>query len=214
MIPMRLLRLVLHVLFPFLFLNKSIQQYKFIKSTIDWIVCLPFYIMDLFLIPEFYELLMELVFFNNRSLTDYENSLLKDVFGDKLHHSFIRLNAGNWIAKKMKIAYVSFNHINVGHKLSHPILIHELVHIWQYQNFGSVYIYKALRAQYSAEGYNYGDVSQLWKIWKEGGDLLHFNFEQQADIIQHYFEFSQTTEIPTEHMSVYNPYRKNLEDLV
>ena len=63
----------------------------------------------------------------------------------------------------------------------------ELVHIWQYERFGSVYIYYALMAQKSLMGYNYGGASALSDAINTGKQLKDFNFEQQGDIIEDYY---------------------------
>lgn len=67
------------------------------------------------------------------------------------------------------------------------LLIHELVHVWQYERLGSVYIPLALKAQHSKEGYDYGGVQALQQALATGRDLLDFNLEQQADIVADYF---------------------------
>jgi hypothetical protein len=58
------------------------------------------------------------------------------------------------------------------------------VHVWQYEQFGSYYIYKALSAQNSEEGYNYGGIKELDRCIARKGSLLDYNFEQQASIIE------------------------------
>lgn len=67
-----------------------------------------------------------------------------------------------------------------------PVLIHELVHVIQYQQHGSPYLLRALVAQYSREGYHYGGVSTLRKMRRNGQGLSAFNYEQQAAIVEDY----------------------------
>ena len=67
------------------------------------------------------------------------------------------------------------------------ILIHELMHVWQNQKFGANYIPLALKAQYTVEGYNYGGLEDLCRTMENGGSILDYNFEQQADIVMDYF---------------------------
>lgn len=69
--------------------------------------------------------------------------------------------------------------------------MHELVHIWQYQQIGSVYIPRALRAQFSEEGYNYGGMTGLQKAKQQGRSFSQFNLEQQGDIVSDYYRLSQ-----------------------
>jgi hypothetical protein len=72
-------------------------------------------------------------------------------------------------------------------------LIHELTHVWQGVQVGPVYMIQALEAQMSGEGYNYGytdsengDGGQD-DLAVAGGDFGHFNREQQAQIVMHYW---------------------------
>lgn len=71
--------------------------------------------------------------------------------------------------------------------MTNSVLLHELVHVWQFQNMGIVYIPRALRAQYSSKGYNYGGLDALQMQIEQGKGLDSFNLEQQADIIADYF---------------------------
>ena len=69
-------------------------------------------------------------------------------------------------------------------------MVHELVHVWQYQKFGSLYIALALQAQFSAERYDYGGLHQL--IRKQGIPFAYaFNFEQQAEVVEDFYRSKQ-----------------------
>jgi hypothetical protein len=59
--------------------------------------------------------------------------------------------------------------------------------VWQYQQVGSRYIPRALYAQRTREGYNYGGVMALERAkgWAD------FNYEQQAEIVADYFCLQQ-----------------------
>ncbi len=66
-----------------------------------------------------------------------------------------------------------------------PWLIHELTHVWQYQRgapMGNV-IVSAFRGHY-----DYGGEEGLRKAWADGDNFADFGFEQQGDILQHYYE--------------------------
>jgi hypothetical protein len=67
------------------------------------------------------------------------------------------------------------------------LLVHEMMHVWQYQHLGVIYIPKALSAQYSLMKYDYGGKPGLMQAVEDGKKLLDFNFEQQAEIITDYF---------------------------
>ena len=92
---------------------------------------------------------------------------------------------GAW-EKKLARAYVSFNLINYNSSLPKSIFIHECVHIWQYQQFGSVYILRALQAQRSKAGYDYGGVEALYSAMISRMSFMDFNFEQQGQIFEDY----------------------------
>lgn len=67
-----------------------------------------------------------------------------------------------------------------------PTLVHEVVHIWQYTRHGAAYIPRALYAQTTPEGYNYGGLAPLQAM----SELEDFNYEQQADIIEDAFRLA------------------------
>ena len=71
--------------------------------------------------------------------------------------------------------------------MANHILIHELMHIWQYQQMGAIYMVRALSAQHTKMGYNYGGIAAIHQKMANGETLLDFNFEQQGDIVADYF---------------------------
>ena len=71
------------------------------------------------------------------------------------------------------------------------LLVHELVHVWQFQHFGAVYIPRALKAQFTKEGYNYGGVEGLASAFRKGKSIQDFNYEQQAEIISDYYSIRE-----------------------
>ncbi len=126
------------------------------------------------------------------------------VFGDSIDYDTIRINGDNTIiCKRLHIAFVSFHTIHYHQSISDSILIHELVHVWQYERFGSAYIARALLAQHSKMGYKYGGLAALSRSQK----LTDFNFEQMAEIIKHGFEYKGQHEI-------YNNFMGQLQESV
>ena len=65
-------------------------------------------------------------------------------------------------------------------------LIHELVHVWQFQSMGWKYLPRALIAHMreGADVYNYGGEANLEKSRSGGVRLKDYNLEQQATILQ------------------------------
>ncbi|MEZ4980965.1 MAG: hypothetical protein R2769_05130 [Saprospiraceae bacterium] len=51
--------------------------------------------------------------------------------------------------------------INSYGSIQNDVLVHEMVHVWQYFEKGLVYIPRALWAQKTNEGYNYGEKKHL-----------------------------------------------------
>lgn len=125
---------------------------------------------------------------NTRPLTLREIHLARSVFGNSIDYHKVRIDEKSWIGcRRYHIAYVGFHFINAWGALDERLFIHEMVHVWQYQQFGSVYIPRALWAQNTKEGYNYGGIAALEKALLLGLDFRSFNYEQQGDIVSDYF---------------------------
>jgi hypothetical protein len=147
--------------------------------------------LDLLGLAEGYETLNDLVKFNSRPLRKTEEHLARKIFGTSINYSRVRIDKYAFLGpRQYKICYVSFYLINSWGEMSKSILIHELVHVWQYQRLGILYIPRALGAQQTTEGYNYGGVEALKLAINQGKQLLDFNLEQQADIITDYYRLS------------------------
>lgn len=88
-------------------------------------------------------------------------------------------------------AFAMFNTVNL--PLSGPrarehldVLIHELVHVYQYERLGSIYTGESIYAQQTA-GYGYGGAEGLCRALAEGKQYCTYNREQQAQIVQDYY---------------------------
>ena len=75
--------------------------------------------------------------------------------------------------------------------MQNSLLLHELTHVWQFQQLGAVYIPRALAAQRSVAGYNYGGVSNLSAQLSKDKTIFTFNLEQQADIVADYYRIRE-----------------------
>ncbi len=170
------------------------------------------YIMDVIAIPEIYQIVMRLFNWNTRQLQEDEILLAKSIFGNNISYDRVRINStAKFGIKKIAIAYVSFNTINYDKKIKKEIFIHELVHIWQYQHFGSIYIARAIKAQRSKEGYDYGGPSTLYTMMLKGARLIDFNFEQQADIIEDYYKLTTNPDkAGPMYLNIYQYYAEQL----
>lgn len=146
--------------------------------------------VDLTPLPLCYETILEWVKRRSRPLRPDEVEIIRSIFGKALRPELITLDPDALPARrKTTTAYVSFHTIQF-YRILHPVtLVHECVHIWQYQHWGSIYISEALWAQHWGGGYNYGGTDRLSANLETGG-LSAFNFEQQAEIIEDYYRFT------------------------
>lgn len=186
-------------------LLNHILKYKHSFKSHIWIIELVFFIIDLTLLPEILQIIFELINWHLRPLSEKERQTLKPVFGDSIAYNYVRINDRSFVAKKMNIAFVSFNIIHYNHYLFPAILVHEMVHIWQYHRFGSVYIIRSLIAQRSEDGYHYGGPMQLYLDSKKGLNLMDYNYEQMGDIIRDAYLMNVSSGYPN-IKQLYNRY--------
>ncbi len=197
-LPRRLLRLLQHVLM-------GLRWNHYYQSSADptvrtglanrishWWLEFAIYLLEIVGIGELYETLTDGVKWKTRPLKATEIQLARSIFGDHIRYERVRIDEYALIGpRQYPICYVSFYVINSWGKMKQSTLIHELVHVWQYQQIGAVYMPRALRAQYTRWGYNYGGVAKLRAYLAKGQDFLAFNLEQQADIVEDYFRIRQ-----------------------
>lgn len=139
-------------------------------------------------IGEIYETLADLLKYKARPLTKNEIKLAKSIYGQSIDYTKVTIDETAWLGpKQYRFCYVSFNTINCWGKLSDYIFIHEMMHIWQYQQLGAKYMIRALIAQHSKMGYDYGGITDILGKIKNGKSLFDYNFEQQADVVTDYF---------------------------
>lgn len=160
---------------------------------VEWFFDFAFYVFDIILLPELYECILSIIKSDYRFLSSDEKELAKQYFGDAINLNFVRINSqmSRRIEKKAH-AYVTLNTINYREQISKPIFLHEMVHIWQYQRFGSMYIYRALKAQNSKLKYDYGGLDKLYTGMISQHKFIEFNFEQQGAIIEDYCRLVNT----------------------
>jgi len=182
-VSIRLTRLFQHMFFSDLGVNQSLRL-KILKWFPGTIVLL----IDLIALPELYDYCTNKCKLNTRELNGEEFAAALSIFGDSIPLADVRIDQHARLGpKQWRFAYVSFFTINIYGNMPIHLLIHELVHVWQYMNYGSMYIVHALFAQRSEMGYDYGGLDTLKGVKARGGHLTDFNFEQQADIIRDYY---------------------------
>jgi hypothetical protein len=148
-----------------------------------------------------------------RRMNEAEKLIARNVYNGTILLDYVYIDeSASFLAKKHKFAYVSCNLINSWGSIRDDIFIHELMHVYQFQKFGLVYIYRAIKAQCSKEGYDYGGPKGLHNARQQGKHLFEFNFEQQASIIEHYYVIDQSKEIliADEYKDTYRHYIKEL----
>lgn len=190
-LPTRVARITQHFFVFFSYLNRR-PIYGVKLSLVGrfalWFGELFFLFLDLIGIPEFYEIVNLWFKTNVRGLKPGELRWAKTIFGDALPYARIRLDERAYLGpRQYQFCYVSFCVINSWHTMSPAVFIHELVHVWQFQQYGSPYILRALLAQQTSAGYDYGGIIALERAKDQKQGLTPFNYEQQAAIVEDYF---------------------------
>ncbi|THH39716.1 hypothetical protein [Neolewinella litorea] len=146
-----------------------------------------FQVLDLLFVFDLYEALTNWLTPGLRRLSTREIRLLRPIFGESVPYQRIRIDERAHLGpRRYRFLYVSFHTINGWGPCSDPTLVHEVVHVWQYVHFGAIYIPRALAAQRTAAGYDYGGPSGL----QAARSLEDFNYEQMADVIEDAFRLA------------------------
>ncbi len=160
-----------------------------------WVLRLVAKLLDLVGFGEIMTLLFNIVKFNTRTLTSGEQAEAQRVFGNSISYWQVRIDEMSLISM---IGAFFQNADGMGVTLWHTInfnreinatagswdmawLIHELVHVAQYEHVGTQYLGEAIHSQ-ATTGYGYGDGAGL-----AGKNFSDFNREQQGDILKHYY---------------------------
>ena len=159
-----------------------------INRVAGWWVELCFMLIDIVGVPEIYETFLDFYKWKTRVLSEAEIKIAISVFGNSINYEKVRVDeTAQVVCRRYNVYYVSFFTINSWGDFKPEIFIHEMMHIWQFQNLGSVYIPRALLAQLTQMGYNYGGTEALLKAIALDAGFTPFNLEQQAEIISDYF---------------------------
>lgn len=174
-----------------------------------WAVDLLFAGLDYVGACDIFEAFTTLLSPRSRVLTTRERAMLKPYFGNTIPWDMIRVDEYAWLGPRFaKFCYVSFHTINSWGPMPDHVLVHEVMHVWQYTHRGAAYIPRALHAQRTEMGYNYGGLGAL----DDAYELEDFNYEQQADIIEDAYRLAngfQAQWVPgrgAEILPFYQPY--------
>ena len=150
--------------------------------------------LDLIGMPEIFAFLWRMVT-RVSPLTGEEIAAASLVLGPAaLRYQDVRIAQGGvlrWVFKRNgNRAFATFHTVNLPEEGYHArsnveIVVHEIIHVYQYERAGSRYFAEALLGQHE-EGYNYGGPEGLTAAVAQGKPFADFNREQQAQIAQDY----------------------------
>ncbi len=194
--PKRLVRLLKHLFFAVQPRKYNwwpqAEQPRFYIKILFWFTELLVYLLDLLGLSESYETFNSILKINSRPLNEGEKLWADSVFGNSIPYERVEIDARAMLGPPWgRFAYVSGFIINSWGPIRPAIFIHELTHVWQYHQVGLVYIVRALWAQNSNYGYDYGGPAKIWEHMQRGELLESFNYEQQAEIVADYFRMLQ-----------------------
>jgi hypothetical protein len=150
-------------------------------------------VLEIMGIGELYETAMDFVKFNTRKLTGDEIKLASSVFGSSINYELVRVDERALLGPSWtKRAYVSFHVINDWGHIKADTLLHELTHVWQYEQDGAIYMPQAIHAQAWGEGYTYKGAAGLRNAQTNGLGFRDFNREQQGQIVQDFYLLKTT----------------------
>jgi hypothetical protein len=133
----------------------------------------------------------------SRPLTDDEILEATDVFGESLDVTRVRITRddplsfvapktiGDTVHLRSDWGLFAENGLQLSDR-GRSILVHELVHVWQFQNGGLAYIAASLWAQHVAflRTGSRGGAYRWQRAWQAGLPWAQWNPEQQAQAIQ------------------------------
>jgi len=154
-----------------------------------------FKVLDVLQVPRLLEFILHLLV-NVTRLTAEELEAAGQVLGtNAIDYSAERVGEGRLLPLYFMInrdrATTLFHTILLPSKGRHArgrldLFVHELVHVYQFEKVGSIYIWQAIMAQMGA-GCRYGEVDGLEERRKEGQTFSGFNREQQGQVAQDYY---------------------------
>ena len=147
--------------------------------------------IDVVGLPEVMNLVMNILNFHSRQLTNPEKAAGQLVYGNNISYWQVKVSTQknfitalyNLIAGGQMIAITAFHYIEVTppHDQNLNNIVHELGHVKQYESVGSQYMGEAIHAALRGAGYNYNATDLAIH------PLSWFNREQQCRIAEHYW---------------------------
>ncbi|MBK7609312.1 MAG: hypothetical protein IPI18_19990 [Saprospiraceae bacterium] len=169
------------------YLGRMLQLNKYGVFLVHYIFELPLRILDVFGLPEIFNFFQRKLKPSSRELYEFESKLAQQIFASSLDLSQVRIDESSHVGTHNgKYAYVSFYYINCKGMLQLPILIHEIVHILQYEQDGSPYAFRNMIAHLMPPTYDYGGLETVQAIVESPNKVHDLNYEQRADIYSDY----------------------------
>lgn len=127
-------------------------------------------------------------------LTSAQTAIGREVFGSSIIFSAVRIVESSIIAAPTTLG----NNIRIppGSSLDNATLVHELTHIWQFQNLGTGYISDSLTHQIAGI-LGSGDRNAAYTyVIVPGQSFTHYTAEHQAMIVEDYYRQPQKRNDP------------------
>jgi len=156
------------------------------NKILRWLAAIFLLFIDITPLALLLETCMDILKVHTRPLKLHEKEIAISVFGKNIPLHLCGVDPASIPArKKITVAFTTLHTVNFDQSISDATFIHELVHIWQYRKYGSLYISESIWAQRWGGGYNYGGYEKLKLNLPLG--LAAFNFEQQAEIVEDFY---------------------------
>lgn len=132
---------------------------------------------------------------SGRNLTSGEISLARELFKNSIRYEEVKIHNGKWFSKQPDNSGMTPSgeiYVSGAYKDDYGVegpelkgfIMHELAHVWQYQN-------NILHVKTSAileSIWHLGNYDEAYKYTLEDGkDLIEYGIEQQASMIQDYY---------------------------
>jgi len=185
----RVLRLLNHCFFPWRdpYLSYKLKNGNYFLFLFHFLVEIPLLLFDCLGMPEWFAIMQSILKKNARDLHDHELKLANEIFQYGIDFSSVKIDESSRVGTHGgKYAFVTFNYINcIGH-MTLPVVIHELVHVVQFQQDGSRYAIRNLIAHLTTPTYDYGGLEKIIEIVNIPERLHALNYEQRADVFSDY----------------------------
>lgn len=178
------------------------------------------YLFDLLGGPELAQFLMHLLM-PTTPLTVTEMNAAALVLGDTaLRYGEVRVAEGGLLHlifrlnKSRAFALWHTIHMPERGRADLSLMVHEVTHVFQYEQIGSIYIGEALHAQWQLGrgAYQYGGAPGLKHAYHNGRPYKTFTREQQAQIAQDYYRLLAETSHQIHQINDYQPYIQALRN--